>query len=181
MQAIKFNWLLRRLCTDDDAFTEFYKFYYNRIVCRLKPVYGESFAEVVAQEFFKTCLSSPNKDYGYIKYPTQWVYKCCDNIAVRLVEKESRYVPVEYLPAADIDETERWKISDELMYLFDDVDELGKKIIALKFWGGYTHDEIAKLLNMSPAAVRQKYARTIRKLKLINGVSQRGAYDVSKY
>jgi len=41
-----------------------------------------------------------------------------------------------------------------------------RQIVTLRFVGGLTHDEIAKVLHMTSAQVRKRYSRALQKIKL---------------
>lgn len=163
MDAYIFNSLLKKLKYDSNALQALYSYYFSRIIKCIQKKYGFYIAEEAAQQFFLQLLTSEN-EYPYIKYPTSWVYTCCENIAKRMIEKENRDLPIQE-NVSDKEMVSNEELFGDLYELIAQQDELAQKILNLHFIDGYNLKEIAQILNISYSNIRQKYSRTIRKMK----------------
>lgn len=170
MESLRFNRLLKKAKYDQKTFDELYGFYYPRIVRRLQVKFGHAMAEDCAQEFFLAVIDT-SKNFGFVNSPTSWVYKCCENIAKRKISTESKYMlcgesiasgPTDGAPLANLEN------SDEVQKLLGAFDGDVQKIIYLVYWEGYNLKEVSEILHISYAAVRQKYARAMKKLKKLS-------------
>ena len=160
METRRFNQLLKSISVSEKSFDELYDFYARRIVFRLSGIYGRDFAEDVMQEFFFNLITG-KKDYGYIKSPTSWVYKCAENIAKSKLRSK---IPVEQLT----DEKEyrrQYFDKPDIKEKLDVLDDVSRKIIELYYWDGYNLQEISELLQITYSAVRKKHSRAKAKLK----------------
>lgn len=163
MDAYTFNLLLNKIHHDADALKALYSYYYSRIVLHLQNQFNKYIAEEAAQQFFLQ-LTKNNKNYPYVKYPTSWVYACCENIAKRLTFKDDRDLPlVETLPDRNIIAEE--EVFGDLYDLISQQDILSQQILKLHFVDGYSLKEISEILNINYSNIRQKHSKTIRKMK----------------
>lgn len=163
MEAYIFNILLKKSKYDSNALQALYSYYFSRIIKWIQREFGFYVAEETAQQFFLQLLTS-KIEYPYIKYPTSWVYTCCENIAKRLIKKENREFPIqETIPDKEMISNE--ELFGDLYELIAQQDELAQKILSLHFIDGYNLKEIANILEIGYSNVRQKYSRTIRKMK----------------
>lgn len=163
MDTKRFNDYIQEIPTDIKALIPIYDEYYYRIVVHISYKFNKQIAEDVAQDFF-TDLMQIKANHDYIKYPTSWVYKCCDYIALKHFRCESSYVELneECLASNMFEATE---LSNELKDEILRLEELSQKILFHYYWEGYSQEEIAQMLNLKPATVRQKHHRAIKKLK----------------
>lgn len=163
METYNFNSLLKKCKYDSNALQALYSYYYSRIINYIQNKFGVYIAEETAQQFFLQLLTNEN-EYSYVKYPTSWVYKCCENIAKRLIVNENRELPIqETIPDKEMISNE--ELFGDLYEMIAQQDELSQKILSLHFIDGYNLKEIANILNISYSNIRQKYSRTIRKMK----------------
>ncbi len=163
MEAYIFNALLDKIHNDPDALKALYSYYYSRIILHLQKQFNHYIAEEAAQQFFLQLMTN-NKEYPYIQYPTSWVYTCCNNIAKRLISKDSRNFPlIDTMPDKEMISIE--EIFGDLYYLVSQQDSIAQEILKLHFIEGYNLKEIANMLNISYANIRQKYSRTLKKMK----------------
>lgn len=163
MDTKRFNDYIQKIPTDIKALIPIYEEYYTKIVVHISYKFNKKIAEDVAQDFFKD-LMQIKENHDYIDYPTSWVYKCCDYIALKHLSCESGYVELkeEYLASNMFAATEiNIDLIDEIMQL----EELSQKILFHFYWEGYSQEEIAQMLKLRPATVRQKHHRAIKKLK----------------
>ena len=161
MNGSEFNRLLAALKTSARALTKLHEYYFGRIVYHLAKTYGKTFAEDVAQDFFLWLLEADG--FPVVKSPTTWVYLQCDSIAKRKVQKEARYVNGEIEVAYDVPHKE--ELFGDLYQAMEELDETEKSIVELFYWEGYSLKEIAPMIGMEYAAVRQRHKRLLRKLK----------------
>lgn len=164
MEAKEFNRLLKSIGTDEQAMDSLFAFYFKRIVFYLHIKYGLAVAEDAAQTFFKSLLDIVPR-LSYIKYPTTWVYTCSENIAKRIIEKDSRTIIPEVSPNTIT-------VSKEEMFgdLYDEIeklDPLDQDIIIKHCWEGYTFEEIAMMHKCKSGMIRQHYNRLTKKLNKV--------------
>lgn len=177
MDSKVFNRLLNKIKYDNEALNTLYDYFYPRIVLHLKRTYPCADADDIAQEFFIRLLKSPCNTY--VRNPASWVYVACENLA-----KEKYAELAEEYPASDLLEgisapvyvAEKAVVGVQVRELFEKVkDGKTKIIIYLYHWEGYNFREIAEILGMNSAAVRQRYSRAIKFLnKFENSVSPAG-------
>lgn len=163
MDTKRFNDYIQKIPTDIKALIPIYDEYYYRIVVHISYKFNKQIAEDVAQDFF-TDLMQIKTNHDYIKYPTSWVYKCCDYIALKHFRCESSYVELnEKCLASNM--FEATELSNDLKEAILRLEELSQKILFHYYWEGYSQEEIAEMLNLKSATVRQKHHRAIKKLK----------------
>ncbi len=163
MDAEEFNKLLKLINKDTKAFEKIYNFYYKRAVFHLNVNYRLDIAEDVAQDFFcKLFLIAENQEF--IKYPTQWILKCCENILLRKLEHINRVG--EYSEdALGHNNTTYIKLDffEDLLKPLDD--EIDKQILRMRYLQGYSLFEICDLINLTYSATRQRVSRAVKKLE----------------
>lgn len=167
MNDILFNKLINRIQYDTKAFDKLYCFYYDRIVNLLQFTYGFSMAEEVAQDFFMKLIMGKIK-FDYIKYPTSWVYKCCENLAKRKIYYDSRENEVLADEIIDYDAINLFEERENLIVLEEVLkvlDEDSQKIIILHYWWRYNLKEIAEILHLNFGTVRTRHRRALFKIK----------------
>ncbi len=161
MDAKEFNRLLKSLGKNEKAMEILFKFYFKRIVFHLEIKYGHSVAEDAAQQFFESLLNSYQK-FEYIKYPTSWVYTCSENIAKRIIEKDTR------AKVPDVDDRTLDSYQQELYAdLYDEIkklSQLDQDIIFEHYWEGYSLEEIAITHNCKAVTVRVHLFRATKKI-----------------
>lgn len=163
MDVLVFNYYLKNLKKSSNSLERLYEFYYCRIIYHLGRVYGYELAKDVAQEFFINLLSISEKQ-GFVTNPTAWVYACCENIAKRKVQYESRYVLNDENQQQSVFKSEA-ELYGDLYDVIKQLDDQSQKILKLFYWEGYNLKEIAQILGIKPATIRQKHSRAIKKMK----------------
>lgn len=173
MRADEFNRLLSRISVSDKAFEELYDYYYPRIVLHIKMKYHNVDASDIAHEFFLNLIRT--KSFKYIKHPSSWVYACCDNIIKKSSNREFEEISeiTDILCADYLCDTEgkESNLSDFFnsketdYYLSCLTNEEDKKIIYLYYWMGYTLREIAGIMKLKNATVKQRFSRAMKKIK----------------
>jgi len=170
MNEDEFNKLLSLIKYSEQALERIYDFYYPRIVLHISIKYNREIAEDIAQEFFLNLMKTHS--FNYIKNPTSWIYKSCENLAKRrfndevasdLIDDESSFPNL-----SDADNlVEEISNRDELNKIFSVIDDpITKQIFYLFYVEGYNLREVSEILGMKRSTVKQKHTRTIRKLKV---------------
>ena len=164
MNRIEFNYHLKKLNNSNDSLEAIYNFYYSRIISFITHKYdgGAIIAHDVAQEFFHYVIRMQNKPY--VTYPTAWIYKCCDHIALKLLKVERKFSEIDESFVADTPNLEE-SMYGELDVYISQLDELTQKIIKMLYIDNYSALEISEILNVKYGTVRQKHARAIKKIK----------------
>ena len=161
MEEKEFNKLLSALKRDPRALEKLHGYYFGRIVYHLAKTYGKTFAEDVAEDFFLWLLRA--ESFPHVNYPTTWVYLQCDSIAKRRVQKEARLVTGEIEIEGEAPHKE--ELFGDLYQAMKTLDETEQRIVELHYWEGYSLKEIAPMIGMEYAAVRQRHKRLLSKLK----------------
>lgn len=112
-------------------------------------------AEDVLQEtFLRLLLGKYRIDQGKEK---AWLYKVAKNLCYDILRQRNWAVPE--TTAAVHGE------SYEYIELIADLDQTEREIVTLRFVGGLTHKEIAKIMGLSVHASKKRYERAIQKLR----------------
>ena len=165
MNEIEFNFLLRTLHTNAHSIEILYNYYYSRIIIHIRKKYGSVLAEDVAQDFFNGLLKEGT--FPTVTHTTAWVYSRCENIAKRKIGNESKYVYTDEIIkiAEEDDALYKEELYGDLYYAINQLNSDEQDIIEMYYWEGYKLKEIAKILNIQYAAVKQKHKRIIKKIK----------------
>lgn len=167
MRSIEFNFLLKTIHTSVRSIETLYNFYFHKIVIHIGQKYGKPLAEDVAQDFFNWLLAA--ESLPKVTNPTAWVFLNCESIAKRKIQNDSRLIYTDI----ETEKSERNAILfKEEMFgdLYSAIKELSEdeqKIIVMYYWEGYKLKEIAGLLGVQYATVKQKHKRMLKKLKRI--------------
>ena len=114
-------------------------------------------AEDVLQETFVKLLSGkfspvPGKEKA-------WLFRVARNRCFDILRK--RELEWELPPAIAAPEGENW----EFIELISPLSQDEREIVSLKFIGGFTHKEIAKITGTTVHGAKKRYERAIRKLR----------------
>lgn len=157
-----FNRLLKKTEYDRSALSEMYEYYYPRIKIHIKRKFGKLVdSEDITEEVFLKLLN-----YRYtepIKFPTAWLYKIAENIAINnLSAKKITVELTENISYDIIDEViTDMGVKEALLSL----DELSRKVVYLHIWEDYTYTELALLLGLSEPNARIIAHRAYKKIK----------------
>lgn len=115
-------------------------------------------AEDVLQETFVKLLS------GKFSSPTPgkekaWLFKVARNLCYDILRRRIR--ELELTPEIAAPEGENWAFIELISPLSQDE----REIVSLKFIGGFTHKEIAKITGTTVHAAKKRYERAIQKLR----------------
>lgn len=115
-------------------------------------------AEDVLQETFVRLLSgkyftpTPGKEKA-------WLFKVARNLCFDILRK--RQQELELPPDITAPAGENW----EFLELISPLSQSEQELISLKFIGGFTHKEIAKITGTTVHAAKKRYERAIQKLR----------------
>ncbi len=163
MEPQKFNNLLLKIKSDKRALIPIYQEYYAKIILHLRVRFGKCICpEDVAQEVFVTILHMEHTEY--IKAPQKWIFSVADNKAIDLLRRRHEEVPLsDNMKASPIFEVSTQNVAIQLA--FEHLDPVSQKILIMHFWEGYSHKEIASMLNMTCGNVRLKASRAYKTLE----------------
>lgn len=167
MDAKEFSRLLKTIDSDARSIDAICKFYYKRIVLHVGAKFGKQLAEDVAQDFFINLLKKGGEQTK-VEFPTTWVFTCCENIAKRKLETQHACTghDADRVCADVLTEIEMY---GDLFWEMQKLSEESRQILYLFYWEGYNQLEIAGILGMDYAKVRQKHHRAVKKLKNLMG------------
>lgn len=163
MDSKRFNILLKTLKKRSRSFDVLYEYYLHRIVYHITRYVGsDRVAEDVAHEFFTQLLAS-DKTYE-VEYPTTWVYRVCERIAVRMLKREDKEFD---LP--DTTETDCFAhivLESEVRDALNErLDPQAREIVYLRYWEGYTLKEIADMMKLEYENAKKICQRAMKTLK----------------
>ena len=163
MDSKRFNRLLKTLKKRSRSFDVLYEYYLHRIVYHITRYVGsDRVAEDVAHEFFTQLLAS-DKTYE-VEYPTTWVYRVCERIAVRMLKREDKEFD---LP--DTTETDCFAhivLESEVRDALNErLDPQAREIVYLHYWEGYTLKEIADMMKLEYENAKKICQRAMKTLK----------------
>ena len=115
-------------------------------------------AEDVLQETFVKLLC------GKFSCPTPgrekaWLFKVARNLCLDILRKRTQ--ELERMPEAAAPEGENWAFIE----LISPLSQSEQELLSLKFIGGFTHKEIAKITGTTVHASKKRYERAIQKLR----------------
>ncbi len=153
----------------EEAFENLYT-KYNRLV------YGIAFSiiknmadsEDIVQIVF-TKIYELNKE----KFPTQkeanWLYTLTKNETISFLRKKNNVIELEDIYEIEDDNNELNDIVDidEFNKLLSKLNEKEKQIVTLKILGGFSFNEISKLLNESTGTVKWRYYKALNTIKIL--------------
>lgn len=163
MDSKRFNRLLKTLKKRSRSFDVLCEYYLHRIVYHITRYVGsDRVAEDVAHEFFTQLLAS-DKTYE-VEYPTTWVYRVCERIAVRMLKREDKEFD---LP--DTTETDCFAhivLESEVREALNErLDPQAREIVYLRYWEGYTLKEIADMMKLEYENAKKICQRAMKTLK----------------
>ncbi len=166
--------LLKRISEgDQEAFHAIYYHYAPRLYGKLlKTLHSEDLASEILQEVFltiwqKRALIDPSRSFR------SYLFRIADNLAIDLFRKSNRNQAVmERLLAASIDHythTEEWLEQKEKAGLLSKAIETlppqRKTVFILCKLEGKSHDEVARMLNISPSTVNNHVVKAMQSLR----------------
>jgi RNA polymerase sigma-70 factor (ECF subfamily) len=166
MTVNDFNHALEKIGRDDSGFVKIYQNYYEGVFYSAYAIVNDrQTAEEIASDVFYKIYTSDHSQ-TYIKHPKAYLYTATRNTAIEYLKKELRYTGIDIL-AETADTLDEDFILEKIAFdgIFKELYSDEKKIIAMHGLMGFTLKEIAKELNIPYNTVKNKYARTIKKLQ----------------
>ena len=114
-------------------------------------------AEDALQEAFVRLLARnylPEADKA-----SSWLYRVVRNICYDILRKRKR--ETEESPSAPAPAEEKW----EFMELIAPLPQKEQEILSLRFIGGFTHKEIARIMGLTVHGTKKRYERAIHALR----------------
>ncbi len=131
MNKREFNKYLKNADSNNLAFVKLYEEFYSKIVLHITLKFNRSIAQDIAHDFFCKLIEGKFKEIDAIEYPTAWIYKICDNLAINTYKKDAKYVSM-----ADFEFVDNAQNIDDLLdieHLFENLNMFEKKVIYLHF------------------------------------------------
>lgn len=168
--------LVSEASNDDSAFTELYNYYFSRVYnyvhYRIDDFYAAD--DLTSQIFEK--LFSRIKYYQAEKAPfSAWLFSIARNIITDYYRSQMRThitsleiaaEPIDSKPGPD-DIVIFTEIQQQLLKAVFSLNQRERDIIALKFWGGLSNRDIAKLIGINESNTGVILFRAMRRLRLI--------------
>mgnify|MGYP002521277377 CR=1 FL=1 len=177
MNKYVFNYCLKNI-KNENCFKTIYDFYYERLSIYITRKYNiRDMSEDIVQECFITLLNL--KEVKFIEFYNTWLYKICDNLTLQALIKENSETQkaVDTLNSSEFAEDWSDKIYADDFGCFQEainkLDKITKDIFYLYYVFAFTQKEIADILNISYANVRQKHRRGKKFLEKKEKVSQK--------
>lgn len=120
-------------------------------------------AEDALQEAFVRLLSQDSLPDSEKARP--WLYKVVRNICYDILRKRKHETEVTQLSATPPEET--WEFMDIIALL----PQKEQEILSLRFIGGFTHKEIARIMGLTVHSTKKRYERAIHTLRQETEVS----------
>lgn len=174
MNEKTFNYCLKNIRIKE-CFDKLFNFYYRRIVIHINGKFKMgALSEDVAQETFIKLLSM--ESVKHIEYYTSWIYTISENIALRKLGKEKAEQKKLFYEQGTIQE--EMELFGELQKEVEKLDNMTRRIFYYYYVEAYKLKEIANLLNLTYANVRQKHSRGIKFLRKKGKVSHSFSFNV---
>jgi RNA polymerase sigma-70 factor (ECF subfamily) len=153
----------------ENIFTEFYPKIYNYIYYR---VLNKEIAEDITGEvFYKAIANEANFNPRRASYST-WLFTIAHNCATDYFRSQKQELSLDNISDTPGDSfTDDGLIIEEdlrrLYSLLKELPERERTVLALRFWGEFSHKEIAVKMDLTEKNVSVILSRTIAKLKLL--------------
>lgn len=142
----------------EEFFYNLYKQHKNGIYRYILSITKDPYlAEDVLQDTFMKLLT---KEVHFISgKESAWLYKVARNRCYDILKKENNYQ--HYLSSLETLPDQNWKFID----LISSLTEQEQEIMSLKYIGGFSHKEIAKIMGKTVHATKKCYERALQKLR----------------
>jgi RNA polymerase sigma-70 factor (ECF subfamily) len=149
---------------DVDSFRALYERYYGLAVGIARSrLTDQHLAEDAAQEAFATVCRRLYSLRDPQRFP-EWLGTICRRTASKMGRSQSNGALLESEPISPVndDDSRREQVHDALNHL----SRSEREIIQLHYFSGLSHDEVARVLMISPQAVHGRLQRARRKLAI---------------
>ena len=123
-------------------------------------------AEDVLQDVLLRIGENPSR-YTPDSNPRAWVMAITRNVALNLVKKRGRDLPLEKVASGEISRLSREGVEESaiLQVALASLSEEERLIVNLKTYAGLSHKEIASVFGISEDSAQKRYQRAIEKLR----------------
>jgi RNA polymerase sigma-70 factor (ECF subfamily) len=126
-----------------------------------------SLAEDITQDVFVTLVQ--NREGANSPNPAKiksWLMTCTKNTALNMIRKRSREAGESPENLENLESASTSDKSDlEFFAMLDCLDDTDRQIVTLHIVSGLKHHETARVLELKPGTVRQRYARALKSIK----------------
>jgi len=159
--------LLRQ--NDKTGLEMFYNLYYNKVFgIAFSVVKNETAAEDVVHNVIYKFMTMDSKLFPTGNEDT-WLFCVVKNESLSLLRKERNNVSIDKIAEIGLEDKNinDYVDMEEFMSIIKPLSAERQEIVSLKILGGYTHNEIAKLLNKPIGTIQWLYNTSVKKLKVI--------------
>lgn len=168
--------LIQRITRQDErALIELYQAYGNLVYSlALRVLQNPGLAEEVTQDVFLKIWQQPERWNPALGQFSSWLLAITRNAAIDRLRKEQRHSPVRSEQFDAITETSgqptfiddpRWFDGQLLARLLGQLSVDQRQLIELAFYQGYTHSELAQVLNLPLGTVKTRLRMGLQKLR----------------
>lgn len=154
---------------DKELLEQLYRRYYAPAMLYCTALCGDQYLaqDIVADAFVKACISLPD-DVPSFRY---WLLRVCRNLWIDHQRRQKHFSyedPSAYISGSYTPETEYLKKEQHkaLWRAMDALSPPDRELVVLHYFSGLSLQEIAPMINISYAAVRQRMVRLRRELKI---------------
>lgn len=146
-----------------------YDFHYNKMYgIAFSVLKNKSMAEDVVHNVTYKFMSMDKNLFPTANEDT-WLYSVVKNEALMLLRKEKRIVPIKEIRGICLEDKniEEFVDLNDFNSMIQSLNDKQKTVVWLKILGGYTHKEIAKMLDMPIGTVQWIYNTSIKRIRRI--------------
>lgn len=170
---------------DAEAFACLYDRYVDKIYKYINYKAGRTNAEDLTSQVFLKSWAALG-DYHVTQRPfSAWLFRIAHNLVVDYYRTQRETISLDEFPMADESITDIAELaehhldSETLRQALKRLTEDQQQVVILKFIVGYSTDEVARLLNKHPAAVRALQHRALISLERIMGKTRPAPHSMS--
>jgi RNA polymerase sigma-70 factor (ECF subfamily) len=161
---------------DQDALMSLYTRFGNLVFSlSLRILHQPGLAEEVTQDIFLKVWNQPERWNPALGQFSSWLLAITRNAAIDRLRRESRHATVDWDPADSLEATleefvgdqPSWYDGQELRKLLLRLPREQRQVIELAFYDGYTHSELAELLNLPLGTVKTRLRMGMQKLRTL--------------
>ncbi|MEZ4709826.1 MAG: sigma-70 family RNA polymerase sigma factor [Caldilineaceae bacterium] len=160
---------------DQHALLELYQYYGSLVYgMAIKVLRTQVLAEEITQDVFMKIWRQPDRWNPNLGQCSTWLLTLTRNAAIDRLRKEQRQplkssTPIEFLPpekhaTASVDEG-RWHDGQLLRTLMSELPPEQLHLVELAFYQGFTHSELAELLNLPLGTVKTRLRLGLQRLR----------------
>ena len=160
---------------DQQALLELYQYYGSLVYgMALKVLHAQVLAEEITQDVFMKIWRQPDRWNPELGQCSTWLLTLTRNASIDRLRKEQRQpaqsaTPIEMLPpekhtSVSADEA-RWHDGYLLQRLLSELPVEQLQLVELAFYQGFTHSELAELLNLPLGTVKTRLRLGLQRLR----------------